>query len=345
MINLLGVKIIIRLLGDTLKMKKFTAVLFATMAVSLFTGCIKIKQTKTIIGFVQVGHESAWRNACTNSFKTTFTESRGYELRFFDADNSQKRQIEAVRQLINEDVDYIVIAPVVETGWDEVLQEAKNVGIPVIICDRKIKVEDESLYVCWIGSDFEKEAQKAVEWLDEYIRTQMIRKKDVINILHFQGTMGSSAQLGRTQGITTGVITHRGWNIQSFCANFSEEEGKNLMDDYINLGKPLPDVIIAENDDMGWGIVDALEKNGIKPGEDIIIITFDANRKTLEYIMDGRINCCIECNPILGPEIEKIISTLKQGRIVDDVVEKENYITEQLFDKPNVNTYYQYRLY
>ena len=113
-----------------------------------------------VIGFSQLGAESAFRSSNTISMKETFTEDKGYHLYVEDGQQKQENQIMAIRTFIQQEVDYIVLAPVTETGWDTVLQEAKDAGIPVIIMDRRVNVPDESLYTCWVGSDFGLEGRK-----------------------------------------------------------------------------------------------------------------------------------------------------------------------------------------
>ena len=89
-----------------------------------------------VVGFSQLGAESDWRSANTESMKSAFTTENGYKLIFEDGQQKQTNQITAIRTFIQQEVDYIVLAPVTETGWDTVLQEAKDAGIPVIIVDR-----------------------------------------------------------------------------------------------------------------------------------------------------------------------------------------------------------------
>ena len=107
-----------------------------------------------VVGFSQVGAESEWRVANSESMKSALSEQNGYELIFDDARNEQENQIRAIRTFIQQDVDYIVFSPRVETGWNSILQEARDAKIPVIVIDRDIEVSDRSLYTAYIGSDF-----------------------------------------------------------------------------------------------------------------------------------------------------------------------------------------------
>ena len=152
------------------------------------------------VGYAQVGAESDWRTANTESFKSTFTEENGYKLIFDDAQQKQENQIKAIRSFIQQGVDYIVVAPVVETGWETVLEEAKEAGIPVILSDRQMQLSDDSLYEAWVGGNFVKEGETCGDWLADYLEKQG-RGDEEINMVTIQGTIGASAQVGRTEGI------------------------------------------------------------------------------------------------------------------------------------------------
>ena len=176
------------------------------------------------VGFSQVGAESDWRTANTESMKSTFTEENGYTLIFDDAQQKQDNQITAIRNFIQQEVDYIVLAPIAETGWDTVLQEAKDAGIPVIIVDRMIDVSDDSLFTSWVGSDFRAEGDKAVAWLEEEYADA-----DTLNIVHLQGTIGSSAQIGRTEALDAGIEANDTWNLlPSRPVNLPRQRGRKL---------------------------------------------------------------------------------------------------------------------
>jgi ABC-type sugar transport system substrate-binding protein len=184
------------------------------------------------VGYAQVGHEAAWRDANTASFKTTFTPENGYELLFVDADGSRDVQIAAIRDFIAQDVDYIVVAPVVETGWEAVLTEVKLASIPAILSDRQMNLEDESLFLCWVGGNFLKEGRDGVTWLEKYLDSKEVT--DNVNIVDLQGTLGASAQLGRTQGIEEGIDSHPNWNlIAQKSGNFTMSGGKSAMESII----------------------------------------------------------------------------------------------------------------
>ncbi len=260
-----------------------------------------------VVGFSQVGAESDWRIANTNSMQAALSEANGCRLIFDDAQQKQERQITAIRNFIQQEVDYIVLAPTRETGWDTILAEAKAVGIPVIVVDRMIEVEDESLFTCWVGSDFYKEGKTAAEWLDARFGNRPLR------IVHLQGNIGSSAQIGRTRELDKAMETHPDWTLvaRESC-DFTQAKGQEIMETLLAEGLMF-DVVYAENDNMAYGAINALKKAGLRPGEDVTILSFDANRAALEMTLKGEISFNVECNPLHGPRVWAIIEKLEAG--------------------------------
>jgi simple sugar transport system substrate-binding protein len=254
----------------------------------------------------------------------TFTEANGYKLIFDDAQQKQENQITAIRNFIQQEVDYIVLAPVGETGWDTVLQEAKDAQIPVIIVDRMIDVSDDSLFTCWVGSDFRKEGDKAVAWMKENV------KGDTVNIAHLQGTIGSSAQIGRTEGLEAGVKANSNWKMAAQqTGEFTQAKGAEVMESILKQNSDI-NVVYAENDNMAFGAIDAIEATGKKAGVDgdIIIISFDATKAGLTLTLEGKINYNVECNPLHGPRVDALIKQLEAG----ETPEKLAYVEEEAFD-------------
>ncbi len=282
-----------------------------------------------VVGFVQVGSESDWRNANTDSYTSVFTEENGYYLILEDGQQKQENQLKSVRSLILQQVDYIVLDPIVETGWDAVLQEAKDAGIPVIVADRMVDVEDDDLYTCWIGSDFYKEGTDAGEWLVSYLEA-MGRGAEDLNIVVLQGTEGSSAQLGRTAGFAAIAETMENWHIlESSSGDFTTAKGKEVMEYFLQTYDAI-DVVISENDNMTFGAMEAIWEAGKTCGEDgdIIIVSFDAVKDAIVAISEGTLNATFECNPLLGSAVEQIILDLEAGK----TVEKIQYVEETYFD-------------
>lgn len=267
------------------------------------------------VGFSQVGAESSWRVANSESMKNALSEEKGFELIFDDAKQKQENQYKAIRTFIQQQVDFIVLAPITETGWDDVLQEAKQAGIPVIIMDRQIAVEDESLYSSWVGSDFYKESEIAMGWLEEELAARG-KDQEEIGILHIMGTEGATAQIYRTMGLYDKLESQENWNVvEVLKGEYTEAKAYELTSEYLrknrNAAKNI-DVIYSENDNMTFGVIRALEEAGISyGGEDgIIIISFDAVKSALEQCLAGKINLCVECNPLHGPRVGNLIHQL-----------------------------------
>ena len=281
------------------------------------------------IGFSQVGAESDWRTANSESMKSTFSKENGYELIFDDAQQKQENQIAAIRNFIQQEVDYIVLAPVTETGWDAVLQEAKDAGIPVIIVDRMVEVSDDSLFTAWVGSNFQLEGEKAAAWLDAYL-TAAGRGEEEINIVDIQGTIGTSAQIGRTNGLQAAVDAHDNWTLLAAeTGEFTQAKGQEVMESLLKQYGDQIDVVYCENDNEAFGAIDAIEQAGYTVGldGDMIVMSFDSTNAGLTDVLNTKISCNTECNPLHGPRVADIIQKLEAG----GEVEKEQYVDEEIF--------------
>lgn len=281
------------------------------------------------VGFSQVGAESDWRTANSKSMKSTFTEANGYKLIFDDAQQKQENQITAIRNFIQQDVDYILLAPVTETGWDTVLKEAKDAGIPVIIVDRMVNVKDDSLYTAWVGSNFRAEGDKAVAWLDSFLKAKG-RDKDTINIVDIQGTIGASAQIGRTAALEDGVKNHSNWKMAAQqTGEFTQAKGQEVMESVLKQNSNI-DVVYCENDNEAFGAIDAIKAAGKKVGTEkgeIMVLSFDSTNAGLKKVQSGEITLDTECNPLHGPRVNEIIEKLKNKQDVD----KKQYVDEKMF--------------
>lgn len=282
------------------------------------------------IGFSQVGAESDWRTANTESMKSTFSDANGYSLIFDDAQQKQENQITAIRNFIQQEVDYIVLAPVTETGWDTVLKEAKDAGIPVIIVDRMVKVSDDTLFDAWVGSDFLAEGNKACEWLNAYATAKGIDAKD-IHIADIQGTIGASAQIGRTKGLDDAVKKY-GWDlVAQQTGEFTQAKGQEVMESLLKQYDNI-NVVYCENDNEAFGAIDALTAAGKTVGSDIkngqvMVMSFDSTKAGLSDVLAGKITLDTECNPLHGPRVEEIIKKLQAGETVDHLM----YVDEAMF--------------
>ncbi len=265
--------------------------------------------TALVIGFAQVGHESDWRTANTKDYQSVFSAENGYDLVFVDCDNDNAVQIEAVRTSIQQGVDYIILAPIETAGWESVLQEAKEAGIPVIVADRQVDA-DASMYDAFIGTDTEVEGVLAGNWLAEYLNGAEA------NILVIEGTIGSSAAIGRTNGFNSVADQHSEWTIlDSQSGDFTQTGGQEVMESFIKTYEGKFNVVVCQNDNEAYGAMDAMDAAGITYGigGDVIIISFDATHDGLQYTLDGKIHCNVECNPIQAAYVAEIIRQMEAG--------------------------------
>ena len=284
-----------------------------------------------VVGFSQVGAESDWRKANTQSMKDTFTRENGYELIFSDAQQKQSNQITTIRTFIQREVDYIVLAPVAEDGWDTVLSEAKEANIPVIVVDRQVNVSDDSLFDCGVGSNFRLEGEKVGEWLHRYFVQNEIDESGV-NIVNIKGTLGASSQIGRSGGLSISARKYN-WNLLAeaegeYTQARAREVMTNLLNKYDNIN-----VVYCENDNEAFGVIEAIESAGLKIGPDIaggqiMIVSFDGvSEQAIELAKEGKISCIGECNPLHGPRVRKIIESLEKGVRP----EKFEYVDESIY--------------
>ena len=284
------------------------------------------------VGFAQVGHESDWRTASTKSAQDVFSAENGYELSFVDCDNDSAKQLEAVRNFIQQGLDYIIIDPIVATGWDAVLTECEDAGIPVIVIDRTI--DDSDKYVSWVGSDFKVEGLACGEWLKAYAADKGITE---INALVIEGSVGASATIGRTEGFKE-IADREGWTIlDSQSGDFTEAGGQEVMESYCQSYAGQFNVVICQNDNEAAGAMTAMDNAGVTygVGGDVILVSFDANKPYVQMVMDGKINANFECNPMAAPTVAEIIGQLEAG----ETPEKEIYVTESWFAaEDNIST-------
>ncbi len=281
-------------------------------------------EKKLVVGFSQVGAESAWRTAETKSIRGE-AEKRGVDLKFADAQGKQGNQINAIRSFIAQKVDAIVLAPVVETGWEPVLQEAKAAGIPVILVDRGIKVTDDSLYATLIASDFVEEGRMAADWLAK----KMGEKGKIVEL---QGTTGSAPAIDRKKGFEEALKKYPSMTIvKSQTADFARGKGKEVMEAFIKSDRANINAVYAHNDDMALGAIQALDEAGMNPGKDVIVVSIDAVKGAFEAMVAGKLNATVECNPLMGPILFDTIAKLRAG----EKVAKYTQNKDQLFEQEN----------
>jgi galactofuranose transport system substrate-binding protein len=274
------------------------------------------------VGFAQTGSESGWRSANTESMQTAFSKENGFDLKFNAADNKIEAQIAAVRGFITQGVDAIVIAPIVEDGWDDVLQEAKDAGIPVILEDRTLTAS-EDLYEGWVGLDFKKEGVTAGTWAASTFT-------EPTNMVVLEGTTGSAPANDRAEGFDEAIAGSSITKIDSQTGNFTRAEGKTVMEGFLQkYGKDGIDLVYAHNDDMALGAIDAIEAAGLVPGVDIQIVSIDAVHDGMQALADGKINYIVECNPLLGELAAGLVKDVLDGKSI----ERATFVEDGQFDQ------------
>ncbi|ALO66100.1 ABC transporter substrate-binding protein [Arthrobacter alpinus] len=267
------------------------------------------------LGFAQVGAESGWRTANTKSIQES-AKTAGINLKFSDAQQKQENQIKAIRSYIQQKVDLIAFSPVVESGWDTVLKEAKDANIPVILTDRAIDSPDKTLYKTFLGSDFVLEGQEAAKWL---IKDKEAATGDV-NIVELQGTTGAAPANDRMSGFADLIKAESKFKIiASQTGDFTRSGGKQVMEAFLK-SNPKIDVVYAHNDDMALGAIEAIEAAGKVPGKDITIISVDATKDGMTAAADGKINFIVECNPLLGDQLMDLTKKVLAGETVPERV-------------------------
>jgi ABC-type sugar transport system substrate-binding protein len=275
------------------------------------------------VGFAQTGSESGWRSANTENMKKAFSKEKGFDLVFNAADNDPAAQIAAVRSFINQGVDAIVVAPIVEDGWDDVLQEAKDADIPVVLEDRTVSSSDD-LFASWVGDDFEKEGETAGQWAADNLGDTPTK------MVVLEGTTGSAPANDRAAGFDKAISGTQIQKIDSQTGEFTRDGGKKVMEGFLQkYGVDGIDLVFAHNDDMALGAIEAIEAAGGKPGEDIKIVSIDAVHDGLQALIDGKINFIVECNPLLGDYAADLVKKVLDGTDV----QKQNYAEDGSFTK------------
>ncbi len=299
-----------------------------TVGCLLSAGCGK-KETggdkKLTVGFSQIGAESAWRTANTDSLKDA-AQKAGVNLVFSDAQQKQENQIKALRSFVAQGVDVIAFSPVVSTGFEPVLQEIRQAKIPVILSDRTVDVSDPALYASFVGSDFVEEGRRAGEWL----ATHTDGKATIVELV---GTPGAAPAIDRKKGFEEAIAKYPGMKIvKSQSGDFTRAKGKEVMEAFLKS----PDAkgitaVFAHNDDMALGAIQAMEEAGVQPGKDILIVSIDGVKAAFEAIVAGKLNCTVECNPLIGGTIMEL------SRKLADHQEVPRHVTSQegVFDSAN----------
>ena len=314
-------------------MKTIRLLFFLSLLLLLLAGCGDqaakegapegAEALEVILGFAQLGSESGWRVGNTRDIEQA-AERANVQLIMKNADQRQENQINAIRSFIAQQVDVIAFAPIVEENWDNVLREAKEAGIPVLLTDRYITTEDESLYAGFIGSNFLHEGQAAGEFL-----LRRTADRDHVRILQITGTENSTPMVQRRIGFEEAIAGNPKYEIiKTVSGDFLRSKGKECMRDVLRETHDI-DVLYSHNDAMTLGAIEAIEEAGLLPGKDIIIITVDGEQGAIDLLKQGRINCVVECTPLIGDEIMRLAKKLAAGEPIDRIT----YSLERTFSE------------
>ena len=275
------------------------------------------------IGFSQIGQESDWRTANTDSVNAAIEGHEGWELVYSDGQQKQENQIQALRNFITQGVDYILFTGVVNSGWDEILKEVNEAEIPLLLLDRIPDCADKIEYAAAFGGDFQLEGRRQVQWAGEYMKS-LGRDSEDVAVAIMEGTTGASAQVDRTAGNLAALADYPFLKVVAQqTGNFTRAEGQALMESWLKSIDKI-DVLIAQNDDMALGAIDAIKAAGKVPGKDIIIVGCDSVKAAFEAIVAGEMNATIECTPLYGPTVVSTIEALEAGETFGrDVIHPE----------------------
>ena len=295
---------------------------------------------KLILGFSQIGSESAWRTRNTQSIFEAAAEN-DIQILFDDAQQKQENQLKAIRSFIVYQVDVIAFVPIVEDGWDNVLQEAKDAGIPVILVDRQINA-DPSLYAGFLGEDGLEEGRRAARFLLNKCRN----RKGTISIYEMSGTENSSVVRDRAKGFREIISKDPKFQIihsedGDFLRSRGKEIGEKLIEnsrEYSSNGRFKPDglyfvnqkidAVYSHNDSMTLGLLDSIENYGVNT-RNTIIISVDAEQKSIDALTAGKLNCVVECNPNLGPMLMHLVKQIAEGKTIPRITyNNETFFTE-----------------
>ena len=290
-------------------------------AMLMAAGVLPAMAKDMTIGFSQIGSESGWRAAETTVSKEE-AKKHGITLKIADAQQKQENQIRAIRSFIAQNVDAIFLAPVVSTGWDSVLKEAKDAKIPVVLLDRDIDPAGKDLYLTAVTSDSVHEGKVAGDWLVKTVGAKPC------NVVELQGTVGASVATNRKKGFDEALAGHTNVKVvRSQTGDFTRAKGKEVMESFIkaeNGGKSIC-AVYAHNDDMMVGAIQAMKEAGLKPGKDILTVSIDAVPDIFKAIAAGEANATVELTPdMAGPAMDAVIAYKDKGTVPPKWIETES---------------------
>lgn len=291
--------------------------LILVLALALVLG-LAANASALTVAFSQIGQESDWRTANTDNVCAAI-EAEGWTLVYDDGQQKQENQIKALRNFITQGVDYILFTGVVSTGWEEVLAEVNEAEIPLLLLDRIPDCADQIDYVAAFGGDFVEEGRRMARWTGEYLKS-IGRGEEEVNVVMLEGTTGADAQIGRSEGILEALPEYPNLKlVAQQSGNFTRAEGQAVMESFLKSIDKI-DVLLAQNDDMALGAIDAIKAAGLVPGKDIIIVGCDSVKTAFDAIVAGEMNATIECTPLYADFVIPTIKALEEGQTFDKTV-------------------------
>lgn len=302
-------------------MKKILAILLAlTLALSVGVAAMAEEETELWgeglkIGLAQMHYTNAFRIAETESVISAF-EAVGAEVVWNEAGNDTATQVANAKDLLAQDIDYLLLPPKEEAGLVPALDAAKEAGVPVILLDRSANGEPGVDYVTAIRSDAIAEGEWCAQWIiDNY--------PDGANIVEVFGAPGSTTAMDRAEGF---------WNLLAEAGDqyvkLDSQVGDNMRDTAQKVTENMIqahgsdiDIIVTHSDEMTFGVLQAIEGMGYVAGEDFKVLSIgDGASALLEAIIDGRVAACSECSPLLGPQAVEVVKTLEEGGTVEGLI-------------------------
>ena len=278
-----------------------------------------------VVGFSQSEKEvNPFRIAETESMRSEAKERGIKKLVYTNANSQASKQISDIRDMIAQDVDAIIVGPLLEEGLAPALNAAKEAKVPVFLVDRETAGTPCEDYITFMGSDFLQQGEQAAKLL-----AGLTDEKAKVAVL--EGTPGASVTIDRTEGFEKQLEQYPNMEIvASQTGEFLRTKGQTVMEQLIQ-SNPEIDAVYAENDEMALGAIQALKDAGKDPGQDVKVISIDGTRQAVQAITTGDINAVIETNPRFGPlafdTIEKFLAgkpILQRIIVQDDIYTPDN---------------------
>ena len=281
--------------------------------VLLLTGCSGGKKS-LVIGVSQCS-DDIWRTKLNDELALA-ARMDGVSLRFSSADDNSWRQMEQIREFVNQRVDLLVISPNQAITIMPAVEEAFDAGIPVILFDRKIESDK---YTAFIGADNVEVGRT----MGHFLADVLDGKGRVVEI---QGLQGSSPADDRHKGFLEALAEHPGIRVLAApYGNWLEESGYEAMKELVEDGVH-PDAVFGQNDRMALGA-----RRALGYPEDIPFFGVDALPDAgMQEVMDGVLTASY-LYPTRGDLVMELALNILKGR----PYERENRLEGALVDSRN----------